>query len=131
MKSDPEDTRRRALLASIDPRDVPTLFRGGVPTNVFPDVVAAALGDAAGKNRTGGPAFVELLEALTQTPRFDVAVLFVAGAAKKAMTRAWDEAIAAAAGRRRRAACRGEESVQSVARNVFFFFSENVRAVER
>jgi hypothetical protein len=40
--------------------------------------------------------FVELLEALTQTPRFDVAVLFVAGAAKKAMTRAWDEAIAAA-----------------------------------
>ena len=51
-----------------------------------PDVVAAALGE---------PAFVELLEALTQTPRFDVAVLFVAGAAKKAMTRAWDEAIAA------------------------------------
>ena len=98
VKSDPEDTRRRALLASIDPRDVPTLFRGGVPTNVFPDIVAAALGDAAGKNRTGGPAFVELLEALTQTPRFDVAVLFVAGAAKKAMTRAWDEAIAAAAG---------------------------------
>jgi tetratricopeptide (TPR) repeat protein len=87
VKSDPEDTRRRALLASIAPRDVPTLFRGGVPTNVFPGVVAAALGE---------PAFVELLEALTQTPRFDVAVLFVAGAAKKAMTRAWDEAIAAA-----------------------------------
>ena len=37
--------------------------------------------------------------ALTRTPRFDVAVLFVAGGKqKRAMARAWDEAVAAAAG---------------------------------
>ena len=101
MKSDPDDTRRRALLASMDARDVPTLFRGGVPTSVFADVVAAALGDfgaptlAAG----GGSRLIDFLEALTRTPRFDVAVLFVAGGKqKRAMARAWDEAVAAAAG---------------------------------
>ena len=101
LKSDPDDTRRRALLASMDARDVPTLFRGGVPTSVFADVVAAALGDfgaptlAAG----GGSRLIDFLEALTRTPRFDVAVLFVAGGKqKRAMARAWDEAVAAAAG---------------------------------
>ena len=101
LKSDPDDTRRRTLLASVDARDVPTLFRGGVPTSVFAEVVAAALGDfgaptlAAG----GGSRLIDFLEALTRTPRFDVAVLFVAGGKqKRAMARAWDEAVAAAAG---------------------------------
>ena len=96
VKSDPDDTRRRALLASVDARDVPSLFRAGVPTSVFPDVVAAALGAAS--KTPEGPALVAFLEALTRAPRFDVAVLFVAGGAKRAMTRAWDEAVAAAAG---------------------------------
>ena len=41
---------------------------------------------------------MEFLEALARTPRFEVAVLLVAGGAKRAMTREWDEAVAAAAG---------------------------------
>ena len=97
----------------MDARDVPTLFRGGVPTSVFADVVAAALGDfgaptlAAGGGDFGAPTLaagggsrlIDFLEALTRTPRFDVAVLFVAGGKqKRAMARAWDEAVAAAAG---------------------------------
>ena len=103
VKSDPDDTRRRALLASINARDVPTrLFRAGVPTSVFADVVVAALGADSARgdrpNRTRGPALVEFLEALARTPRFEVAVLLAAGGAKRAMTREWDEAVAAAAG---------------------------------
>ena len=101
LKSDPDDTRRRTLLASVDARDVPTLFRGGVPTSVFAEVVAAALGDVAAPMPAAGgrSRLVDFLEALTRTPRFDVAVLFVAGGKqKRAMARAWDEAVAAAAG---------------------------------
>ena len=101
LKSDPDDTRRRTLLASVDARDVPTLFRGGVPTSVFAEVVAAALGDVAAPTPAAGGCsrLVDFLEALTRAPRFDVAVLFVAGGKqKRAMARAWDEAVAAAAG---------------------------------
>ena len=99
LKSDPDDTRRRALLASMDARDVPTLFRGGVPTSVFAEVVAAAPATSA---RRRSPRAAARDSSLPRGADPHAAVrrggAVAGGKQKRAMARAWDEAVAAAAG---------------------------------
>lgn len=88
MKSDPESSRKYAYLNSIDPEKVQTLFRGGVPVDLFSDIIVTLLvGCNSGSIQIEHG--VEFLESLTKTPRFDVAVMFVSGAQKQSITEAW------------------------------------------
>jgi hypothetical protein len=75
-------------LNSIDPEKVQTLFRGGVPVDLFSDIIVTLLvGCNSGSIQIEHG--VEFLESLTKTPRFDVAVMFVSGAQKQSITEAW------------------------------------------
>ena len=64
-----------------------------MPSTAFADVVGACL---EGYLRNVFPAAVSMLSALARTPRFDMAVMFVVGSAKRELQVAWDRAMQSA-----------------------------------
>ena len=85
--------RRFELLRAISPTAIPVIFKNGVPSTAFADVVGACL---EGYLRNVFPAAVSMLSALARTPRFDMAVMFVVGSAKRELQVAWDRAMQSA-----------------------------------
>lgn len=85
--------RRFDLLRAISPTAIPVIFKSGVPSTAFADVVGACL---EGYLRNALPAAVSMLSALARTPRFDMAVMFVVGSPKRELQVAWDRAIQSA-----------------------------------
>lgn len=90
LKIDPG--RRMELVRVLSPDAVSSVFKSGVAASIFTGIVRLCLeGYAANTLSTG----VAILSALTNVPRFDMAVMFVTGKEKKELQILWDQAAAA------------------------------------
>ena len=81
----------------LSPDAVSSVFKGGVAAPIFSGIIRLCLeGCISNKLSTA----VSILTAMTSVPRFDMAVMFITGSAKKELQSLWDEAAAASSSER-------------------------------
>ena len=75
----------------LSPDAVSSVFKSGVAAPIFTGIVRLCLEGCAANTLSTG---VAILNAMTNVPRFDMAVMFITGKEKKELQILWDQAAA-------------------------------------
>jgi tetratricopeptide (TPR) repeat protein len=93
LKTNPD--RRMELMRLISPGEVSSIFKSGVAAPIFTGIIRLCLEGCASNTLSTA---VPMLTAMTSIPRFDMAVMFITGGARKELQNMWNQAASERSG---------------------------------